>query len=75
MSCQGCICQTCANNEERMDKRPNEAKFFCYICDRCTEYIGMGMGAQYRKRAACVQYKISDHEVERRQRQLHIVKP
>lgn len=75
MSCSGCICQTCANNEERSDKRPHEATFFCYTCDSCTEYIGPGMGAQYRKRPSCPDYKISDHEIERRQRSIRILKP
>lgn len=75
MSCYGCICQTCANNEERLDKRKDEAKLFCYTCDDCTEYIGVGMGARYRKREACQDYKISDHEVERRRRLIHIVTP
>lgn len=73
MACHGCICNICANNEERSDKRPDEATMFCYTCDHCTEYVGVGMGAQYRKRRECPDFRVSAHEVERRQSQIHIV--
>lgn len=64
---------TCANNEERTDKRPKEARLFCYICDDCTEYNGIGLRYHYRKRTVCADYKISDHEVERRQMQIRLM--
>lgn len=74
MNCIGCICNTCANNEERYDKRTDEAEFFCYTCDKCKNWNG-----DYRNKnlwkSECQQYKISDHEVERRRRKLWVVKP
>lgn len=73
MSCIGCICNTCANNEERYDKRPDEAKFFCYTCDECKHWDG-DFRNKSRWKADCGQYKISEHEVERRRRKMKVVR-
>ncbi|OPZ65911.1 MAG: hypothetical protein BWY85_00270 [Firmicutes bacterium ADurb.Bin506] len=66
MSCYGCACHTCANNEERLGKTPGEAVFFCYTCDHCIEYVGREPGARYNKREECEHYKLADEEIKRR---------
>lgn len=40
MSCQNCLCLTCANNGESLNTRPGEASFPCYYCDACIMFIG-----------------------------------
>lgn len=64
MSCQNCLCLTCANNGESLNTRPGEASFPCYYCDACIMFIGSIPGAVYTKRLNCEHYKMSEHSKE-----------
>lgn len=41
MSCQNCLCLTCANNGESLSTKPGEASFPCYYCDACIMFIAL----------------------------------
>lgn len=64
MSCQNCLCLTCANNGESLNTRPGEASFPCYYCDACIMFIGSIPGAVHTKRLNCEHYKMSEHSKE-----------
>ena len=61
-ACFGCICSTCANNQEQYPYTPGECDFFCYNCTEC-------MGGKERGwKKECPHYKTSEHTKEMRAR-------
>lgn len=59
MSCYRCICNSCANNVERLCTLHGEADFGCFNCDTCVVYIGSVLDSQYNKKVECPRYKAS----------------
>lgn len=67
MSCYRCICNSCANNVERINTVPGEADFGCCNCDTCAEYIGYYAGS-HNKKTECEHYRPSVAGKEKRLR-------
>lgn len=68
MICFECICENCANNEERLNKKPGESDFFCYNCDTCRKYTGDWRNHKNNQKRECDKYKKVKRERVKREK-------